>query len=220
MSISYTAADFGPLVLNTDVDYAVLDILKEYLPFYLAAIERERDLPVGYFDRPKAESYANTLEDDEFPDHAMPAIIVTSADTEGIPEKDGEGMHYAAWNVVISCVVRGRTPKETRRIASMFEGSVRRVMLNEGPPFDGEVRWTGTNVAAVADPTGGGRYLAAGMSTYLVYVDHAVKSQAGIAHEPPYTDPDDPDAEPDPLVTVGSVSVDVQGRTPQTDLGG
>lgn len=212
-------ADFGPLIVNTDVDEMVLGMLELWLPTYMTTIERERNLPVGTLDRPTDESYANTLDDDEFPEHIMPAVIVTTANTEGEPEMDGDGFYSAVWNVVVSSIVKGRTPAETRRVAALFEGCVRRVMVQADPTWEGEVHWRGTNTAAVADPTSAGRYLAAGIGAYLVYVDKAVQAGVGPAGEPYETDPNDPDGEFEPLVTVGSVSTDVIGRTPQSDLG-
>lgn len=212
------AADWGPLVINTDVDEMVLGMLSLWLPTSLRQIQRERPL-IEPFDLPKDESYANTLDDDEFPEHILPAVIVTSANTEGTPEKDGDGFYDAAWNVVVSCIVRGRTPAETRAVAALFEGSVRRVMVQADPTWDGEVRWVASNTAAVADPTGAGRYLAAGMGTYLVYVDKAVQAGAGPAGEPYEVDPATPDEPFEDLIKVGSVGIDVQGRSPTSDLG-
>lgn len=213
------AADFGPLIVNTDIDEMILGMLSLWLPHYMAQVERERNFVVGYLDRPKDESYANALDDDEFLDHSLPAVIVTTAHTEGVPEKDGDGFYSAAWNVVVSCVVRGRTPSETRSRAALFEGCVRRVLMHADPPIDGEIRFTGANTAAVADPTGTGRYLAAGISTYLVYVDKVVQAGVGPAGDP-YADPTDGDPN-DPfeeLVTVGSVTTVVDGKTPQGEL--
>lgn len=215
------AADFGPLVINTDVDEAVIGMLSLWMPTYMSQVERERGMTVGYLDRPHEESYANVLDDDEFPDYRLPAVLVTTANTQDT-DKDGDGFYYAAFNVVVSAVVRGRTPAETRQRAALFEGCVRRVMVQADPTWDGEVRFMGANVAAVADPTGAGRYLAAGIGTYLVYVDKVVQAAVGPAGEP-YAQPEDPDYDPDApyeeLIKVGSVSIDVDGKSPTDDLG-
>jgi hypothetical protein len=219
------AADFGPLVINTDVDMRVIQELSLWLPTYQKKMELERGLDHKTLTRPEETSYVNALDEDEFPEHTLPAVIVTTANTEGEPQKDGEGVYSVPWNVVVSCVVRGRTPSETRSLAAMFEGCVRRIMTrNDPPPFDGEVRWTGSNTAAVADPSGAGRYLAAGIGTYLVYIDAVLKEGSGpvASDDSPYdpptpgTDPDTPYGEP---VKVGSVSTEVQGTSP-TGLGG
>jgi hypothetical protein len=224
MTDTIVAGDFGPLVVNTDVDEAIINHVKLWLPTYLAQTERERGQSIGRFNRPKDKSYNSVLTDDEFPDHALPAILVTSADTRGDPQKDGNGNYYAAWNVVISCVVRGRNPRETRWLAAQFEGAVRRIMVRQDIPMDGEVRWTGTSVASVNDRSGKGRYLAAGIGTYVFYVDRVLLEGNGPGYPDngPYDPPDpvgDPDAPVDPLVEVSSVTTDVTGRSPNQQLG-
>lgn len=206
-------ADFGPLVTSVDVDEQVLATLRMWLPTHLSQLERERGMTLRTLDRPKDVSYANALDEDEFPDHTLPAVITTTAQTEGQPEKDGDGNYYAAWNVVVSAIVKGRHPVETRRVAALFEGAVRRVLVQHGIELDGEVAWRGSNVAAVADPTNAGRFLAAGMSHYVVFLDRVVQDGVG----PLEPDPDDPY---DPLVRVASVSVDIEGRSAQEELGG
>lgn len=202
-------ADFGPLVTNVDVDDAVLDMLKQWMPTYLAQTERERGQSIGRFKRPEEASYASTLEDDEFPDHKLPAIFVTSANTTGQPDKDGDGLYMASWNVVVSSVVRGRRANEARWIAAMFEGAVRRIMVQQAMPINGEIRWTATNVAPVKDPTPANRPLAAGIGTYVVYVDHVLQEGVGPIEVQP-----DPSEAFDPLAQVRRVDVDVVGLPP------
>jgi hypothetical protein len=218
------AADFGPLIINTDIDNAVIDHVKLWLPTYLAQIERERGQSIGRYNRPKDRSYDSVLTDDEFPDHVLPAILVTSADTQGDPAKDGDGNYYAAWNVNVSCVVRGRRPRETREIAAIFEGAVRRIMVRQDIPVDGEVRWTGSSVRSVNDKSGKGRYLAAGLGAFVFYVDKVVQEGNGPGYPDngPYSPPDpvgDPNAPFDPLVQVTSVSSQIDGLTSNQRIG-
>lgn len=226
--MSILAADFGPLITEVDIDEAILGLLKYWLPTHLAVIERERDLDVGFLARPRTADYANTLDDLEFPDHRMPAILVTTAQTDGTPEKDGNGFYYAAWNVTVSCVVRGKRPSHTRWLASLYGGAVRRVMLAmpEGvghPGMDGEIRWVGSNLAPVADQSDtAGRYLAASVGRYVAYLDKVAweANGPGIPNTP--YDPADPDNPNDPfeqLVDVASVTTTVDGHTPAEDLG-
>lgn len=217
---------FGPLLLNTDIDAAIIARLKQWFPTYLKHYEEERDLTVGKLQRPKDESFASTLEDDEFPDHILPAILVTSASTEGEPQKDADLNYYASWNVVVSCIVRGRTPIEAREIAAGFEGCARQILVQQPLGLDGEIRWTGCNVARVRDQTpGGNRFLAAGISTFLVYADKVVQEGAGpFIPDPdapgPYTPPgpseDDTYESP---VQVTRVPVEISGHTPAQHIG-
>lgn len=210
-------ATWGPMVTSIDVDEAVLDTLRIWLPTYMTKIEEERGLDHNTLTRPKPGQFDNVIDDDEFPDVNLPAVIVTTAQTEGEPQQDGNGNYYAAWNVVVSAIVRGRSKKETRNLASWFEGSVRRALVQQGTDLSGELKWRGSNVAPVTDSTDRGRSLAAGMGHYVVLVDNVVQEGvgpfAGDGDYPP-ADPDDPDTPYEDLVTVGKVSVDVQHPTP------
>ncbi|MCU1500584.1 MAG: hypothetical protein JWM47_4537 [Acidimicrobiales bacterium] len=200
-----SVATFGPLIVETDVDLAVVATLRRWLPTYLTRAEGERAdaLDGATFARPEPGSYSNTLEDDEFLDHQLPAIIVTTANLQDT-ETTGDGDYLAGWRVVVSAVVRGETAPQTRAIAAVFAGSVRRV-LTQQPTLGGfaaGVDWVpGGGVAPVADTTDKGRYLAAGINHFDVYVDDVLSTRGG---------PLEPDEDPyDTPVVVDTVTVDV-----------
>jgi hypothetical protein len=212
-------ADWGELVIATDVDRAVLLQLQRWLPTYLTRAEVERDLPAHLLARPNAESYQNVLEDDDFPDGRLPAILVTTAQT-GDVAVGTEGAYYASWQVVVSVIVRGRTAPETREVAALFGGCVARILAHQQLDLDGEVKWTGASVAPVADVTDKGRWLAAGINTFTVYADQVISGDGPVLptdDDPPYDspDPDDPDAPYDPLVLVraGGVTTTILPRS-------
>jgi hypothetical protein len=210
-----TYADYGTLLLTTDVDKAVTEMVKLWLPTYLTNFEQERGLRNRTIKRPEVSSYSSTLEDVEFPDRILPAIMVTSSATDAVPQLDGDGNYYASWLVVISAVTRGQNGQNTRDLASYYEGCIRQIMVQQPLPMDGEIRWAGTpTIARVTDRSGQGRYLAAGIGRYVAYIDKAVHAGVGpTIPNSPYPDPD-PVGHPDdptvPLVPVTSVSVDLQ----------
>jgi hypothetical protein len=214
----YIAAEFGPLIVETDVDAAVIRTLRTWLPTYLAQVERERDLTIGTLARPVAESYANTLEDDEFMDHRMPAIIVTTAEPENNAQRDGNGLYRASWTVRVSSVVRGRTPRETRAVAAVFGGSVRRVLVQHADldDFSAGLRWIGSNVIRVEDTTDQGRYLAASINLFNVFVEDVLRDGVGpTVPSDPYDPPDleNPNEPYEPWVTVGEITTNIIGVT-------
>lgn len=223
MAAGIMAADFGPLVIETDVDAAVVRTLRLWLPTELAAFERERGLALRLLRRPEPQSYTNTFEEDDFPDTRLPSIIVTTAQMEGDPEMDGDGVYYGAWRVVVTAIVRGKTQGEARAIAAMFGGCVRRTMVHQLDlgGFAGDIRLRGGGrVAPVSDSTGQDGYLAASINPFTVYVDAIVQAGGGpYLQEPddpnPYDPPDpagDPDAPYDPLVPVTTVTTTVTAK--------
>jgi hypothetical protein len=210
------AADFGPLVVETDVDRALIATLKLWLPTNLAQVERDRDLDPRTLARPVTASYSNVLEDDEFLDHSLPAILVTTADANNY-DRGADGFYTAAFTCNVSSVVRGRTGPETREVASIFSGAVKRT-LSSHPDLDGfasETVLQSSSVEPVADTTDQGRYLAVGMSTWIVYVDDVLQEGAGpTVPGDPYDDPDpvgSPDTPYDELATVSEVTSDIRG---------
>lgn len=218
MSAVHQYADFGPCIVETDIDAAVVKLLLRWFPTHLAQLEVERGFNPGFLSRPKPESFANTLDEDEFLDHRLPAVIVTTAQTVGAPEKDGDGFYYAAWTCIVSAVVRGRTPPETRSFAALYGGAVRRIMASMDAldgNIAGESRWVAGNVAPVRDSSRRGRYLAASINQFSVYVDRIFQQGTGpslpLPPESPYPppDPDSPATPYDPLAEVRDVYVDV-----------
>jgi hypothetical protein len=210
--------DFGPLVVETDVDTAVIKLLRKWLPTYLSILEDERELEAHTLARPKPESYTNTIDEDEFLDHRLPAVIVTTARTVGAPTRLGDGIYATTWAVTVSSVVRGRTPSETRWVASLFGGSVRRALThNMDLETDGAVngiRWLSSEPISLADDTGEGRFLAALVNTFTVSTDAALQDARGPVPSGPYDSPDpvnDPDIPYDPPLDVAEVNVAVEG---------
>jgi hypothetical protein len=211
----FAIAEFGPLVTTVDVDEAVIATLQEWLPTYLDQIEIERELGAGYLPRPKLEAYANTLDSAEFLDHTLPAVIVTTAATANPPEITNDFSYITNWKMTVSCILRGRgtRPAEARRNAALFEGSVRRLLIQQGAIEaiqSKRCRWMSSNVAPLPDATGKGRYLAAGISQWVVFGDVAASWSGGgplIPNATPYSD----------LAEVVQVSTDVEGTTSITE---
>jgi hypothetical protein len=212
-------SDFwGPLIVETDVDAAVINTLRLWLPMYLSQIERERELTPRLIARPEPDQYQNVLEDDTFPDVALPAVLVTTAQPSDVA-MDGDGVWSAAWRVRVSVVVRGRTAPETRAVAALFKGAVTRVMLHQsslGGFAAGVELQPGGGVAPIADETDKGRYLASGMGDFLVFTHDVVQSGVGPeTPSDPYPEPDpvgNPDESYDPLAAVAGVKILVNSK--------
>ena len=98
-------ADWGVNVVETDIDRAFIATIMFWLPTYLAQEERERELPNHLLARPQEGSYQNALEDTEFPDGRLPAIVVTTARTTDT--KKAQYGYAATYAVTVSAIVRG-----------------------------------------------------------------------------------------------------------------
>jgi hypothetical protein len=202
-------ATWGSNLIETDIDRLVLVQLRIWLPDYLTRVERERDLPGGLLARPMAESFQNVLEDDEFPDGRLPAILATTARAEDVDktlDDAGDVRYAAAFRCQVSVVVRGRTPAETREVAAIFSSCVRRILVHQqlDLPGGGEVHWApGGGIAPVADQSDQGRFLAAGVNHFAVFADEVVSGTGPVqpSDDNPYPDPT-PGGDYDPLAVV------------------
>jgi hypothetical protein len=208
-----TYAEYGPLLLSTDLDQAATDVLKTWMPTYLMRFEEERHLAIGSLPRPQRRSYQTVLDDDEFPDQTLPGIFVTSSGTTTVPVKDADGNYYGAWTLNISAVARGQTPSHARVLSSYYEGCIRRIMLHQCLPFDSEVRLAAVPmIGRVTDRSGRNRHLNAAVNRFTVYVDHVVQAGVGpTIPNGPYPDPDPANPQPtEPFVPVTTVTTDLQ----------
>lgn len=222
-------ADWGQMLVETDIDRLVIARLRLWLPVYLAQAEVERGLPNHLLARPKPESYENALVETEFPEGRLPAILVTAAQTEGNPERTADGGYLAAWRTTVSAVVRGRTPAETREIASVFGGCVRRCLVQQQLDLDGEIRWRQSHLTPVATSTtrAGIRaaakdlWLAAAINRFTVFADRVISGDGPVFPTPadsPFPAPDPvgaPDVPYDPLLAVrqGGVTTTIVRRS-------
>jgi len=208
-------ADFGTALATVDIDDAAITTLQTWLPTYLSHFEVERQLAQGYLPRPKKQSFSTTIDNDEWLDHVLPAVIVTTVSTAGPPAITADDSYKATWNMAVSCICRGRKGPESRRIASWFELCVRQLLVQQGSlgQIVNKCRWFGTEVRQVADATSRGRYLAAGIAQYQVYADVAVQ---GGFYGPTVPLPDATQYQD--LATVQEIDVSVTGDMPPTDL--
>lgn len=212
------AAYFGPLLIETDVEKAYVDLLRTWLPTHIFQIELERDLSFR-LARPVDGSYAAVMEDDEFPSQRLPAILVTVAGMDNAV-KDGDGHYIGSWSLTVTAINRGRTSAEARAYASLYGGAIKRTLGLQVPEL-GEDRGYETVyergvLGPVSDITNERRHLAASLNYFTVYTDAVLYAGPGGPYLPddgPYdpADPDNPDEPYDPLASVASVTVDVEG---------
>jgi hypothetical protein len=182
---------FGPLITTVDIDEAVLDTLKLWLPTYLT--ETERDKVIGHDWLADPKSYASVLDDDTFPDFVLPAVLVTTSGTIGDTERIGGGYHNAWWSFVVTAIVRGPDEAGSRKAASLYAASIRRLLLQKQSlgGFAGGMQWNSEVVSPVSDTSGSGRNLAAGIGDFSVLVTEVVQDMAGPVQPDPDPDPHD-----------------------------
>lgn len=116
----------GPIVLTADVETAVRDTLKTWVPFYLADIDDQQDRPrsgPGATVPPRSWSIAS--ENDRWLEETAPALLVACPGTMDQPERHGAGGSYGAWyQVNIGVTASGATEAGSRDLVSRHAGAV------------------------------------------------------------------------------------------------
>jgi hypothetical protein len=215
------AADWGISLAETDVDRAVIASLMRWMPTYLTRAERERGLMTHLFARPLDSSYQNAMEDTSFPDGRLPAVVVTTAQTDDVT-KHPHWRHSADFAIVVSCIVRGRTPFEARDAASIFGSCARRILVHQQTDIEGEVNWEAGSIIPVPDTTDNGRWLAASLGRFTLYADEVLTGDGPVEpdpDDPPYPppDPNDPDQAYGNLATIGAVDTTIIAVPPNVE---
>jgi hypothetical protein len=194
----------GPVVLSDDVDMAVLAALREWMPTYLNPMSEK--VPTNKL-LPRPRTYTNTVENTEWLDHQLPAVVVETS--QAIATVGGSDSHYSVdWRTAVSVIVRGRNPSGTRRLASIFIGATTLCVIQKARVADviDHVRYLTMTLGPVPDATEArSRYLAGATAIFTTTTNYAVRGRGG---------PQTPDA--DEYVgeaTVTAVELDIAGES-------
>lgn len=193
-------AEWGPLVIATDLDDRALDLCRTWMPTYLRHFHDERSLS---FNLALPRSYGDTFAGQEFLDHQLPAVVAVAA--RGTSMRGGQAHAYeGVWSLEVATVVRGKRPAATRYLAAVYEGITRQLIVQQAgiSPLD-HVSPVGMRFEQVPDGTKDARWLLAGVSVFEVRTDKIVAPTSG---------PNIPDADEYlDEATVVEVDMDVLG---------
>jgi hypothetical protein len=193
----------GPVVLADDVDMAVLGALRMWMPTYLNPMAQK--VPTTK-QLPRPRTYTNTVENIEWLDHQLPAIVVETS--QAIATRGGPDSQYAVdWRTAVSVIVRGRNPSATRRLASIFIGATTLCVVQKAKTADviDDLRYMSMTLGPVPDATDSrSRYLAGATAIFTTMTNYAVRGRGG---------PAIPDADTYVgVATVTEVDLDIAGE--------
>lgn len=197
---------FGQLISASDVEDALLELLRLWMPDYIYELERQHGIPVATLPAPR--SYIATTDVNRMPEEQIPSVMVANLGTSGVPEGRGDGRYDAQWrfDIGVQCVVRGN--REALRLARLYAAAARAVALQQGQKTWDRVIWVGERygvLESVADRT-----TCVGVTTVDVLVPDVVNRHAGpIEPLGPYPDPDNPDGTSPTWPLAQSVVVDL-----------
>lgn len=198
----------GLIVLPSDVEVAVRDTMRHWLPFYLAEIDEQQDRERGTTTIPRTWDVASD-NDTRWLDETPPALLVVCPGTVDDPSLYGDAAAYGAWwQVNIGVTASGATEAGSRALAGRLAGAVTYTIAQQGDMggLAERSRWRGVRTNVVARQ----RSVMAAEVLAHVYVRNVVATRGLLPRTRP-TDPTDPAA---PTATASGVRVRTVRTTP------
>lgn len=190
---------FGPLVIGDEVEDAVVDTLKLWMPEYIPWLERKTGRDPQSLPLPR--SYVTAKDFEHWPEEQLPSVLVINTGLADEPVPDGEGKFRAAFAVGLAVIASARDRAETEKLAQLYTAACRAILLAK-PSLGGfaqSVHWIDEEYDPLPDPKKR-RQLAAGQAVFRVGVeDVSITGQGPAAVRPnPYAPyPDDPTVKDD-----------------------
>lgn len=189
---------FGPIIDKEAVEVAVRDHLVDWMPTYVAEMERQRGLNPG--DLEAVREYVCTSDFKKWPEEALPTVAVICPGLDGEPSKDGSGDYTAPWQVGVAAIVAASDTALTRKAAGLYAAAIRGAILQHQSVsgLASGVDWVGERYDDI--PEESGRTLASGQVIFRVWVPETIRANDG---------PVEPDVNP-PTDWPTADTVDVQ----------
>jgi len=120
---------FNKILVASDLEDAVEDLLIKWFPTYLREIERQR----GWEGEPlpAPASYAHRTTFDIEPGEAMPKAVVISPGLFEVPThpQGQDGAYNAAWQMAVGIATAAKTEEEADEMVKIYGAAVRAIMV-------------------------------------------------------------------------------------------
>src|SRR4051812_42423263 len=115
---------FGQIVIATQVEYAVRDILQKYFPTYLREVERIMEWEREPLPTPR--NYTNRNSFDALSGEEIPKVVVISPGLYQIPtHPEADGYFKAIWQVGVGVATAAPTEEQADHQAKMYGAAAR-----------------------------------------------------------------------------------------------
>src|SRR5437899_2949617 len=133
---------FGNVVDADTVEGYVRSALQVWIVAHLAHQERRRGLPARTLPQPR--SWPTVSEFDLESHEQLPAIVIVSPGTAGVPEHD-RGVYRITWRIEIAVVVAGNTEAQGRMLAALYLAAIKGALIQNRTLTDTVemCRWAG-----------------------------------------------------------------------------
>lgn len=182
---------YGPIPTRIQIADAAIEVLRAWLPAYLAEIERQQDLPAESL--PRIRSFTTRTQTTKWAEDQTPACVVVCPGLAGPPQRDGQGIWRSSWGLGVAVVTSGNSQESVIANSGFYGAAVRACLLQKQPlpKLDGRLGWLDEDYAEI--PESQSRSLSAARIEFEVLIPHTVDDMAGPAGLPPenpYLPPD------------------------------
>lgn len=204
-----TTGPFGTVVTRIQIADAVKTVLQDWLPAYIAEIERQNDLTPQSLPMPR--SYSTRTEVTKWGEEQTPAVVIVSPGLSGPPRRDGDGDWQAPWAIAVGVITSGSSQESVIENSSFYGAAVRACLLQRTPlpGVDGRLLWLDESYTDI--PENDSRSLAAARIEFECLIPNAVGDMDGPA--PNVEPPEDPYTEPADWPTVETTHLTTTRRT-------
>lgn len=155
---------FGNLVIASDVEYMVRDVLQKWFPSYLREVERVVEWDAEPLATPR--NYTNRNEFEAQIGEELPKVVVISPGLWELPTTpESNGYYRAEWQIAVGVTTAAPTEEKADRMVKMYAAAVRGMMVQNqdlNGLADG-VRWLDENYADLPIDDQHANYKAAGV---------------------------------------------------------
>lgn len=198
---------FGTMVDRTAVEEAVQAHLENWMPTYIAEVERQKGWAAKKLGPIVNYTFVSAAFE-RWPEDQFPTILVMSPGLAEPPKAQGDGKVRAKWACGIAAITEGggeNSSADAKQTSGAYFAAVRGLMLQHPSVggFSRGVTWTDERYDNV--PTDAERSLATAYGMFTIEVAQALDRHAGTTEplDEPYTEPD-----PWPTVETGSATVE------------
>lgn len=118
---------FGAIVTGYEVEQGVISHLQNWMPTYLAEMERVTEREPETLPQPRSWTTV-PRQADKWPEDQLPAVLVVSTGLTDEPKNDGDGNTRAIWSIGLAVICSANTEELTHEFAKLYFAALRAAM--------------------------------------------------------------------------------------------
>lgn len=202
---------WGPMVDGSDVERALLEHLKAWMPTMVPAVRREKDPAAERWSQgisPIASYTVRHAANEKWPEDQLPMLLAYCPGLYGQPKAEGDGVYSARFACTISAIASGFDMEDCKELSRLY-ASAARLAIAQHPALGGfaeGAEWIDSQNFQVTRGVEAERSLMSVSDVWAIDVAEVFNRDAGVREplEDPETEPGDP-----PLVTSTDAEVEL-----------